>query len=103
MGFVQEEFEEYAEKAKTLPENTTNESKLILYGLYKQATVGKVNTSMNFIYCFIQIEFLLCLQIVLSSSWIHFFMIFGFLYPIHRPSWDVQHEGPRKVGCLEGC
>ncbi|RVW93712.1 Acyl-CoA-binding protein [Vitis vinifera] len=44
-GFVQEEFEEYAEKAKTLPENTTNENKLILYGLYKQATVGNVNTS----------------------------------------------------------
>lgn len=42
---LKEEFEEYAEKAKTLPENTTNENKLILYGLYKQATVGNVNTS----------------------------------------------------------
>lgn len=42
---VQEDFEEYAEKAKTLPESTTNENKLILYGLYKQATVGNVNTS----------------------------------------------------------
>ncbi|KAF9689562.1 hypothetical protein SADUNF_Sadunf01G0105100 [Salix dunnii] len=42
---LQEEFEEYAEKAKTLPENTTNENKLIFYGLYKQATVGPVNTS----------------------------------------------------------
>ncbi|KDO53132.1 hypothetical protein CISIN_1g043909mg, partial [Citrus sinensis] len=42
---LQEEFEEYAEKAKTLPESTTNENKLILYGLYKQATVGPVNTS----------------------------------------------------------
>nr|CAD1830996.1 unnamed protein product [Ananas comosus var. bracteatus] len=41
---VTEEFEEHAEKAKTLPENTTNENKLILYGLYKQATVGAVNT-----------------------------------------------------------
>ncbi|XP_065004893.1 acyl-CoA-binding protein-like isoform X1 [Musa acuminata AAA Group] len=41
---LKEEFEEYAEKAKTLPENTTNENKLILYGLYKQATVGPVNT-----------------------------------------------------------
>ncbi|URE37198.1 hypothetical protein MUK42_08086 [Musa troglodytarum] len=40
-----EDFEEYAAKAKTLPENTTNENKLILYGLYKQATVGPVNTS----------------------------------------------------------
>ncbi|KAJ0970897.1 hypothetical protein J5N97_018856 [Dioscorea zingiberensis] len=43
---LKEEFEEYAEKAKTLPENTTNENKLILYGLFKQATVGPVNTSM---------------------------------------------------------
>ncbi|XP_022747809.1 acyl-CoA-binding protein [Durio zibethinus] len=42
---LKEEFEEYAEKAKTLPDNTTNESKLILYGLFKQATVGPVNTS----------------------------------------------------------
>uniref|UniRef100_A0A166DNI0 ACB domain-containing protein n=1 Tax=Daucus carota subsp. sativus TaxID=79200 RepID=A0A166DNI0_DAUCS len=42
---VFEEFEEHAEKAKTLPESTTNENKLILYGLYKQATVGTVNTS----------------------------------------------------------
>ncbi|MBA0561793.1 hypothetical protein Golob_018591, partial [Gossypium lobatum] len=40
-----EEFEESAEKAKTLPENTTNDDKLILYGLFKQATVGPVNTS----------------------------------------------------------
>ncbi|KAI4993522.1 hypothetical protein ZWY2020_007835 [Hordeum vulgare] len=40
-----EEFEEYAEKAKTLPDTTTNESKLCLYSLYKQATVGPVNTS----------------------------------------------------------
>ncbi|XVF00023.1 hypothetical protein REPUB_Repub03eG0250500 [Reevesia pubescens] len=42
---LKEEFEEYAEKAKTLPEATTNEDKLILYGLFKQATVGPVNTS----------------------------------------------------------
>ncbi|PQQ13331.1 acyl-CoA-binding protein [Prunus yedoensis var. nudiflora] len=42
---LKEEFDEYAEKAKTLPESTTNENKLILYGLYKQATVGAVNTS----------------------------------------------------------
>jgi diazepam-binding inhibitor (GABA receptor modulator, acyl-CoA-binding protein) len=40
----QEEFEEYAEKAKTLPDTTTDENKLILYGLHKQATVGDVNT-----------------------------------------------------------
>ncbi|KAB2626205.1 acyl-CoA-binding protein [Pyrus ussuriensis x Pyrus communis] len=42
---LKEEFDEHAEKAKTLPESTTNENKLILYGLYKQATVGAVNTS----------------------------------------------------------
>jgi len=42
---LQEEFEEYAEKAKTLPDNTSNENKLILYALYKQVTVGNVNTS----------------------------------------------------------
>nr|ACG42543.1 acyl-CoA-binding protein [Zea mays] len=41
---LQEEFEEHAEKAKTLPESTSNENKLILYGFYKQATVGDVNT-----------------------------------------------------------
>ncbi|XP_042477564.1 acyl-CoA-binding protein-like [Macadamia integrifolia] len=42
---LKEEFEEYAVKAKTLPPSTSNENKLILYGLYKQATVGPVNTS----------------------------------------------------------
>ncbi|XP_009365752.2 acyl-CoA-binding protein [Pyrus x bretschneideri] len=42
---LKEEFDEHAEKAKTLPESTTNENKLILYGLYKQATVGAVTTS----------------------------------------------------------
>ncbi|KQK19800.1 acyl-CoA-binding domain-containing protein 1 [Brachypodium distachyon] len=42
---LQEEFEEHAEKAKTLPDTTTNENKLLLYGLYKQATVGPVNTA----------------------------------------------------------
>ncbi|KAL6840856.1 hypothetical protein ACP4OV_029382 [Aristida adscensionis] len=42
---LQEDFEQHAEKAKTLPENTSNENKLILYGLYKQATCGDVTTS----------------------------------------------------------
>ncbi|KAJ6812240.1 putative acyl-CoA-binding protein [Iris pallida] len=42
---LKEEFEEYAEKAKTLPDNTSDTAKLILYGLYKQATVGPVNTT----------------------------------------------------------
>ncbi|VFQ97226.1 unnamed protein product [Cuscuta campestris] len=41
---LKEEFEEHAAKAKLLPESTPNEDQLILYGLYKQATVGKVNT-----------------------------------------------------------
>ena len=42
---LKEEFEEHAAKAKKLPDNTSNENKLILYGLFKQATVGEVNTS----------------------------------------------------------
>ncbi|MBD4017447.1 acyl-CoA-binding protein, partial [Xanthomonas citri pv. citri] len=42
---LKEDFEQHAEKAKTLPENTTNEDKLILYGLFKQATVGPCDTS----------------------------------------------------------
>lgn len=41
---MQEDFEEYAEKVKSLP-SASNEDLLILYGLYKQATVGDVNTS----------------------------------------------------------
>lgn len=41
----QEDFEEHAEKAKTLPESTTNADKLILYGLFKQATVGVPTTA----------------------------------------------------------
>ncbi|KAG2376388.1 hypothetical protein LR48_Vigan06g072800 [Vigna angularis] len=42
---MQEDFELYATKAKTLPANQTNENLLIIYGLYKQATVGPVNTA----------------------------------------------------------
>ncbi|KAB2618331.1 acyl-CoA-binding protein-like [Pyrus ussuriensis x Pyrus communis] len=42
---LEEEFKEYAEKAKSLPPRTTDADKLILYGLYKQATVGSVNTN----------------------------------------------------------
>ena len=34
------DFEAAAAKAKTLPETVTNDEKLALYGLYKQATVG---------------------------------------------------------------
>ncbi|XP_022754804.1 acyl-CoA-binding protein-like [Durio zibethinus] len=40
-----EEFQEYADKAKALPPTTKDADKLILYGLYKQATVGNVNTN----------------------------------------------------------
>lgn len=39
------DFEKAAEEAKSLPDKTTNDDKLILYGLYKQATVGDCNTS----------------------------------------------------------
>ncbi|KAK8712158.1 hypothetical protein V6N13_147405 [Hibiscus sabdariffa] len=42
---LKEKFEEHAEKVKTLPAALSNEDMLILYGLYKQATVGPVNTS----------------------------------------------------------
>ena len=47
---MQEDFEVYAEKAKTLPENTSNENKLSLYALYKQTTIGPVNTSRPIIF-----------------------------------------------------
>lgn len=36
------DFEKAAEDAKTLPDKTTNDDKLQLYGLYKQATTGDV-------------------------------------------------------------
>ncbi|CAM6107313.1 unnamed protein product [Calypogeia fissa] len=42
---LQEDFDKAAKDAVTLPASTTDESKLILYGLFKQATVGNVNTS----------------------------------------------------------
>ncbi|GJX50994.1 acyl-CoA-binding protein [Tanacetum coccineum] len=44
LTYLKEDFEEYAQKAKTLPVGTSNDNKLALYGLYKQATVGPVNT-----------------------------------------------------------
>ncbi|TYG59804.1 hypothetical protein ES288_D07G015500v1 [Gossypium darwinii] len=43
MGLV-EDFQDHANKAKTLPPSTKDADKLILYGLYKQAMVGNVNT-----------------------------------------------------------
>ncbi|KAF8034041.1 hypothetical protein BT93_C0350 [Corymbia citriodora subsp. variegata] len=42
---LEDEFKEHAEKAKTLPAGTKDADKLVLYGLYKQATAGAVNTS----------------------------------------------------------
>ncbi|KAM7489974.1 hypothetical protein LguiB_027458 [Lonicera macranthoides] len=41
----EEEFTEYAENAKSLPPATKDADKLVLYGLYKQATNGPVNIS----------------------------------------------------------
>jgi diazepam-binding inhibitor (GABA receptor modulator, acyl-CoA-binding protein) len=41
---LQEDFDVAAEEAKSLPDNTSNEDKLQLYALFKQATVGDVNT-----------------------------------------------------------
>ena len=45
LPILQEDFEKAAKDALTLPATTTDEDKLILYGLFKQATVGDVNTS----------------------------------------------------------
>uniref|UniRef100_A0A1J3HVC1 Acyl-CoA-binding protein n=1 Tax=Noccaea caerulescens TaxID=107243 RepID=A0A1J3HVC1_NOCCA len=42
---LKEEFEEHAVKVKKLTTSPSNEDLLILYGLYKQATIGPVNTS----------------------------------------------------------
>ncbi|KAL6331264.1 hypothetical protein AAG906_009692 [Vitis piasezkii] len=42
---LQEEFKEFSEKAKSLPPTTMDADKLVLYGLYKQATVGTVDTN----------------------------------------------------------
>ncbi|KAL9230748.1 hypothetical protein vseg_006060 [Gypsophila vaccaria] len=42
---LQEDFEKHAEKVKSLTTLPSNEDLLILYGLFKQATVGNVDTS----------------------------------------------------------
>ncbi|XP_018486850.2 acyl-CoA-binding protein isoform X7 [Raphanus sativus] len=42
---LKEDFEGHAEKVKKLTASPSNEDLLILYGLYKQATVGPVTTS----------------------------------------------------------
>ena len=41
---LQEEFEAAAERIKTIKKEPSNDVKLTLYGLYKQATVGDNNT-----------------------------------------------------------
>ena len=41
---MQEDFEKAAEEAKGLPDGTSNDDKLALYGLFKQGTVGDVDT-----------------------------------------------------------
>ncbi|KAI5386564.1 hypothetical protein KIW84_072917 [Lathyrus oleraceus] len=43
-SMLSEDFEEHAAKVKTLKESPSNENLLILYGLYKQATLGPVTT-----------------------------------------------------------
>ena len=45
MEGLQERFEASAEAAKSLPKKPSNDTLLKLYGLYKQATVGDINTS----------------------------------------------------------
>ncbi|VVA93249.1 unnamed protein product [Arabis nemorensis] len=42
---LKEEFEEHAEKVQKLTTSPSNEDLLILYGLFKQAKFGPVNTS----------------------------------------------------------
>ncbi|KFK44940.1 hypothetical protein AALP_AA1G322500 [Arabis alpina] len=42
---LKEDFEEHAVNVKKLTVSPSNEDLLILYGLYKQATVGPVDTS----------------------------------------------------------
>ncbi|RDX61654.1 Acyl-CoA-binding protein [Mucuna pruriens] len=41
---MQEEFEQFAKKAKTSPQTTTNENLLIIYGLFKHSNIGPINT-----------------------------------------------------------
>jgi hypothetical protein len=42
---AQERFDKAAAEVKNLPQRPTNDELLLLYGLYKQATVGDNNTS----------------------------------------------------------
>ncbi|KAK1550123.1 hypothetical protein Q3G72_014172 [Acer saccharum] len=42
---LEEEFKNFADKVKALPPSTKDVDKLILYALYKQASLGTVNTN----------------------------------------------------------
>ncbi|KAJ7539604.1 hypothetical protein O6H91_11G101300 [Diphasiastrum complanatum] len=42
---LEDDFKKAAEEALKLPNGTKDEDKLILYALYKQATIGDVNTT----------------------------------------------------------
>merc|ERR1712023_598309 len=42
---LEEDFKKAAEEAKALPDSVSNDDKLELYSLFKQANVGDVNTS----------------------------------------------------------
>jgi acyl-CoA-binding protein len=41
---LKEQFEQAAADSKNLPENPSNETLLLLYSLYKQGSIGDVNT-----------------------------------------------------------
>ena len=45
MEGLQERFDAAAEAAKNLPKKPSNDTLLKIYALYKQATVGDINTS----------------------------------------------------------
>ena len=47
-------FSEAKEKVKALKKVPTNEEKALLYGLYKQATVGNINIQQPFILSFVE-------------------------------------------------
>lgn len=50
MEGLQERFEAAAEAAKNLPSKPGNDTLLKIYALYKQSTVGDINTSKSVIY-----------------------------------------------------
>ena len=48
MSELEKKFMDAAERVKTLSKDPSNESKLRLYSLYKQALIGDNNTSTQF-------------------------------------------------------